>query len=854
MKISLPLQVAGSKDALFVLEVEFPVATAERTVAVAASGPVEALDLRGSGPGGAYQVPMGLERLHVPMRVTQDGQGEATVTVRCTEGPERGQEAQRTLRLGPAPHVSGRTGAGSKLAVAVVVLALLGTAALWLYPTLLGGPRVPAVAGLTEPQARQKLLAAEYSVSVSKEETPDPGLQDRVLRTHPAEGEELARGSEVELVIGQPQGHLVKVPALRGQMEGPAVAALDADGFTYEISYDYEETTLPPGTVTRQTPQEDQLVERGTVVELWVAARRADPGPGAGLPDTPPGPASEPTHPQAPDPVPDLPPDAPAPEPPVATEPPRPEPQPEPHPVPDTPEATKPDEPGQGPPPEELQPPAGMVAVPELAGLTEREARKRLEALRLMALPDEVETADTTLHGRVMKQNPAPGSHVWPATQVFLSIGRRPFRASEVPVTPPPREPESIPPSPAEPKPAEPDTPQPEPADPMPGPPDPEPPVPAEPVPTQPEAAQPEPARPEEPAAPPASAGATERSVPDVIGVNREKATGDLKQAGLRYRLALEETTDVPDGQVLSQDPAAGSRVPEGTTVTLLVAQAPAAAPGGVQVPDVSGRPRVEAEQLLRERGFLVRATLGGSAPEQRDRVLAQAPPAGSMRPGRTWVEIVIGQPGLPARTPVGGPPPPLGPEAPPAPRPVDSGTSGQPPAPGTAHGPVQPGAGTPRGPQPVPPVALPPRDAPPTAVVPEVSGSDVHDAILGALKSSLLPILLVERHHASAVPIGRVVGQSPAPGTPALPGDLLRLGVYLPIGESERRVDLPPAVGMLLDRARQVYAARGIRVRVIEVDAALHPYAGTGRVAASYPVSLVPRSLGESVTLWVVR
>ena len=32
------------------------------------------LDLRGTGPGGSYEVPVGLERLHVPMRVTEDAE------------------------------------------------------------------------------------------------------------------------------------------------------------------------------------------------------------------------------------------------------------------------------------------------------------------------------------------------------------------------------------------------------------------------------------------------------------------------------------------------------------------------------------------------------------------------------------------------------------------------------------------------------------------------------------------------------------------------------------------------------------------------------------------------------------
>ena len=99
MKVTLPETVGGARDALFVLEVEFPVASEERVVEVEAAGPVVPLDLSGSTRGGTYRVPVGLERLHVPMRVTEDAETEATVRVSCTEGPESGLSEERKVRL-----------------------------------------------------------------------------------------------------------------------------------------------------------------------------------------------------------------------------------------------------------------------------------------------------------------------------------------------------------------------------------------------------------------------------------------------------------------------------------------------------------------------------------------------------------------------------------------------------------------------------------------------------------------------------------------------------------------------------------------------------------------------------------
>ena len=110
MKVTLPDKVTGQKDALFVLEVEFPVATVERTVEVAVTGPVEPLDLSGSSRGGSYRIPVGLERLHVPMRVLEDGEGEARVTVTCLEGPEATLTDNQHLKLEPAAATAGGGG------------------------------------------------------------------------------------------------------------------------------------------------------------------------------------------------------------------------------------------------------------------------------------------------------------------------------------------------------------------------------------------------------------------------------------------------------------------------------------------------------------------------------------------------------------------------------------------------------------------------------------------------------------------------------------------------------------------------------------------------------------------------
>src|SRR5262245_28708457 len=136
MRITLPERITGARDALFVLEIEFPSAAAERKIEVVTRGPVEALDLRGTGPGGRYLVPPGLERIHVPLRVTADGAGEAEVQVRCIQGPDTGSGESRTVRLEQAP--SSAAGKSGRLVTAGLALAALVAVGLLFGPKLFG--------------------------------------------------------------------------------------------------------------------------------------------------------------------------------------------------------------------------------------------------------------------------------------------------------------------------------------------------------------------------------------------------------------------------------------------------------------------------------------------------------------------------------------------------------------------------------------------------------------------------------------------------------------------------------------------------------------------------------------------
>src|SRR5437762_3238736 len=98
MRVHCPPTVPGQKDVIAVLEIEFT--SKARRVSVEGRDGIEPLDLKGEKPGGTYEVPDNLNRLHVPMRVTRDGAGKAHVKATVTDA--KGQTAPET---GEGDHV-----------------------------------------------------------------------------------------------------------------------------------------------------------------------------------------------------------------------------------------------------------------------------------------------------------------------------------------------------------------------------------------------------------------------------------------------------------------------------------------------------------------------------------------------------------------------------------------------------------------------------------------------------------------------------------------------------------------------------------------------------------------------------
>ncbi|MEU2725820.1 Stk1 family PASTA domain-containing Ser/Thr kinase [Streptomyces smyrnaeus] len=121
--------------------------------------------------------------------------------------------------------------------------------------------------------------------------------------------------------------------------------------------------------------------------------------------------------------------------------------------------------------------------------------------------------------------------------------------------------------------------------------------------------------------------------VPDVVGDDQSDAVEELKDEGLKVRIASERVHSEHDkGTIARQSPTDGSRAAKGDTVTLTVSKGP----DMVEVPDVEGSSEDEATSKLEEAGFevTVRRIFFG------DTVFNQSPDSGGKAPRGSEVTI----------------------------------------------------------------------------------------------------------------------------------------------------------------------------------------------------------------------
>ena len=159
------------------------------------------------------------------------------------------------------------------------------------------------------------------------------------------------------------------------------------------------------------------------------------------------------------------------------------------------------------------------------------------------------------------------------------------------------------------------------------------------------------------------SQGKPKQEVPDLLGSNKNSAADQLKALGLDPRLK-EKDSDEPQDDVVEMDPAPGTKVADGATVTLFFSDGPES------VPDVVGKTEDQARRLIQDAGFEVSVVRDSTTEAKKGTVLDQSPKAGSKEDqGRTVTIVVSSFEPPPSATPTPTPSPT------PSPTPTDTGS-----------------------------------------------------------------------------------------------------------------------------------------------------------------------------------
>lgn len=139
--------------------------------------------------------------------------------------------------------------------------------------------------------------------------------------------------------------------------------------------------------------------------------------------------------------------------------------------------------------------------------------------------------------------------------------------------------------------------------------------------------------------------------VPSLVGVPSESAGDMVRNAGLRLVVSATEPSDIAEGNVVRQTPLAGSTLPTGDAVDVVLSSGPAM----IEVPELSGRPVADAQAALTVLGLEVTMdnTAQGAEPGT---VVSTSPEAGVEVAAGTSVTVRATPAGIAVPTLVGTP------------------------------------------------------------------------------------------------------------------------------------------------------------------------------------------------------
>ena len=135
------------------------------------------------------------------------------------------------------------------------------------------------------------------------------------------------------------------------------------------------------------------------------------------------------------------------------------------------------------------------------------------------------------------------------------------------------------------------------------------------------------------------SLGPANSAMPDVCGLDYEDAANRLTERGFGRVVAMKVVSTSAVGTVLDQSPRAGDPYSPGQSVELTISG------GSIMVPEVTGRSREDAIELILESGLIEASAtfVETSDPAQIGQVLAQNPISGTMVASGSPVSLTIG-------------------------------------------------------------------------------------------------------------------------------------------------------------------------------------------------------------------
>ena len=126
--------------------------------------------------------------------------------------------------------------------------------------------------------------------------------------------------------------------------------------------------------------------------------------------------------------------------------------------------------------------------------------------------------------------------------------------------------------------------------------------------------------------------------VPDVVGREADVAERLLERAGLQVERRDVASGEVRRGRVVDQDPDAGQEVAEDSVVILGVSTGPPQ----VEIPDVTGISRQQAQEALEAAGFRTRVERRYSDSVAEDDVIGTEPPGGRRATEGSRVTLIV--------------------------------------------------------------------------------------------------------------------------------------------------------------------------------------------------------------------